>query len=133
METNNEGIRDRLLSRLPQPANLAEYGSQVAALLAKNEKGLRRETWGSSATWIFAVLLGTAFLLGSGRFLGTSKAPIAAFMGTWACFFLIAAAVELLKHFINRARVELLKEIKQLQLQVLQLQASVAGQAPEAK
>ncbi|MGO9254907.1 MAG: hypothetical protein ACLQU1_01185 [Bryobacteraceae bacterium] len=29
--------------------------------------------------------------------------------------------MELLKHFINRARVELLKETKQVQLQVLEL------------
>jgi hypothetical protein len=37
--------------------------------------------------------------------------------GVFALFFLVPAADELLKHFINRSRVELLKEIKQVQLQ----------------
>jgi hypothetical protein len=38
-----------------------------------------------------------------------------------ACFSLVVGA-ELLKHFINRGRPELLKELKQVQLQVLELQ-----------
>jgi len=46
-------------------------------------------------------------------------------MGTFTLFFVIAGAVELLKYFINRNRVELLKEIKQVQLQVLELQAAM--------
>jgi hypothetical protein len=29
------------------------------------------------------------------------------------------------KHFVNRSRVEILKEVKQVQLQVLELQASI--------
>jgi hypothetical protein len=121
MDANNQEIRDRLLSRLPQPENLADYRKQVEDLLEKNQKGLRREKWGVSATWLFVVLLGTALLTGAGIKMGTTKAAVAAYMGTFACFFLIYGAVELLKHFINRSRVELLKEIKQVQLQVLEL------------
>ena len=122
MDANNEEIRDRLLSRLPQPENLADYRREVGALLEKNQKGLRREKWGASATWLFVVGLGTVLLTGAGIKMGTTKAAVAAYMGTFACFFLIYGAVELLKHFINRSRVELLKEIKQVQLQVLELQ-----------
>src|SRR5438552_397181 len=59
MEPNNESIRDRLLSRLPQPENLAAYRKEVGSLLEKNEKGLRREKWGAGATWFFVVGLGT--------------------------------------------------------------------------
>lgn len=119
MANSNESMRDRLLSRLPQPENAAEYRNDVAALLAKNERGLRRETWGTGALWIFVTLMGTALLVKG------ADTPHAATVGTGACFFLIFGAVELLKHFINRSRVELLKEIKQLQLQVLELQAAV--------
>ncbi len=35
----------------------------------------------------------------------------------------ICGATELSKHFINRSRAEVLKEVKQVQLQVLELQA----------
>ena len=119
MQSSNEGMRDRLLSRLPQPENLADYRSEVAALLEKNHKGLRREMWGVSVLWMFLVLLGTAFI-----WLGADK-PKAPYLASVSCFFLIFGAVELLKHFINRSRVDLLKEIKQVQLQVLELQAAM--------
>ena len=122
MANSNESMRDRLLSRLPHPENAAEYQDQVAAMLAKNEKGLRREKWGTSALWFFLVLLVTVLLVAAGF---NAQKPAAAFIGTSAACFLIYGAVELLKHFINRSRVELLKEIKQVQLQVLELQASV--------
>jgi hypothetical protein len=125
MDANNEEIRDRLLSRLPQPENLADYRREVGTLLEKNQKGLRREKWGASVTWIFVVVLGTVLMTGAGLKMGTTKAAIAAYIGTFVCVFLIFGAVELLKHFINRSRVELLKEIKQVQLQVLELQDAV--------
>ena len=59
--------------------------------------------------------------------MGTTNA---AYLGTFACFFLIWGAVEMLKHFINRSRVELLKEIKQVQLQVLELHETIRKAAP---
>ena len=107
----------------PQPENLAEYRQEVSALLEKNERGLRRQKWYAGALWVWVVLLGAVFFLLSGRLLDApSKAGIVAWIGSLACFSLIGAAAELLKHFINRARVELLKETKQVQLQLLELQ-----------
>ncbi len=41
-------------------------------------------------------------------------------------FMTIFGAVEWLKYFISRSRVDMLKEIKQVQLQMLELQASIA-------
>lgn len=113
-------MRDRLLARLPQPENAAEYRSEVTALLEKNEKTLRKQAWYSGAIWIYVALFGTAMFIGI-----TYKPQKAAEMGTFTLFFVIAGAVELLKYFINRNRVELLKEIKQVQLQVLELQAAM--------
>jgi len=120
MEPNNENLRDRLLSRLPQPENLAEYRKEVASLLAKNEKRLRIEKWGSGAMWFFVVGLSIVFFWFSGQ--NTNPAKVA-YLGSFACFWMIVGAVEVLKHFINRTRVELLKETKQVQLQVLELHA----------
>jgi hypothetical protein len=42
--------------------------------------------------------------------------------GVLACFWLLVGAVELLKHFINRARVDVLREVKGLELRILELQ-----------
>ncbi|HEY2585242.1 MAG TPA: hypothetical protein VGI81_05715 [Tepidisphaeraceae bacterium] len=47
-------------------------------------------------------------------------------LGVWfgvlACFWFLFGAVELLKHFINRARVDVLREVKGLELRILELQ-----------
>jgi hypothetical protein len=119
MEPKDEKLQDRLLSRLPDASNAAAYRKEVAQLLAKNDKAFLREKWGARAMWIFCVCLGTAYLWFGGEKLDTPKA---AWFGCLACFWLLIGAVELLKHFINRTRVELLKEIKQVQLQILELQ-----------
>jgi hypothetical protein len=120
MEKQNENLRDRLLARLPQPENLRAYRDEVASALARNEEAFRREKWGVGALWIFAVGLSTVFLwLGAHR-LDTPKGP---WFGILACFVLLYPLAEVLKHFINRSRVEILKEVKQVQLQVLELQA----------
>ena len=116
----NENLRDRLLLRLPQPERADEYRNEVSALIEKNEKKLRREGRYSAGIWIYVALLGTVLL-----YLSQGKPDKAAEVGPFVLFFLIGGAVELLKHFINRNRVELLKEIKQVQLQVLELQAAM--------
>ena len=119
MANSNEGMRDRLLSRLPQPETLTDYRNEVNALLDRNEKKLRMEKRYSAVFWVFVVGLCATLMW---RSAGTAKA---AELGCFGLFFLIAGAVELLKTFINRSRVELLKEIKQVQLQMLELQASL--------
>lgn len=126
MEPNGEGMRERLLRRLPQPENLASYRLEVAAMLEKNEKTLRRQAWYAGAVWMWVVLLGTALMTGAAlRPEKANAAFLAASLGTFACFMLIFGAVEMIKYFINRSRVELLRETKQVQLQVLELQEMV--------
>jgi hypothetical protein len=121
MEKQNETLRDRLLARLPQPENVATYQAETATLLAKHEKALFWEKAPSIlcsgiavailwATWFWGNKLGVAtthsFLLGAGLF-----------------YFL--GAIGDLRYRIIRNKVDLLKEIKQLQLQVLEVQASL--------
>ena len=93
-------------------------------MLEKNEKVLRRQKWYSGAIWIYAVALTTTFLLLAG-WLG--KTPMGVLWGMMASLLLIAAAVELLKYFINRSRVELLKEMKGLEVQLLEIKEQLRG------
>jgi hypothetical protein len=124
MQPNSENLREGLLARLPQPERLAEYRQEVTALIEKNEKGLRRQKWYAGAIWIWVVLLGTMLLMLCWRLAEKpGNAATVAYLGTTILFFLIAGAVELLKYFISHAKVELLKETKQVQLQLLELQA----------
>ncbi len=122
MEKASDNLRERLLARMPQPGNLAAYQAEVEASLEKNQRGLRRERKVVTVLWVFVVCLSTVFLIMSGQHLDTQKGLYAAIL---ACFVLIYPSAEVLKHFINRARVDVLKEVKQVQLQVLELQASI--------
>ncbi len=60
----------------------------------------------------------TCFLTLGGLY---SDKPASMWLGLSACFFLIGAAVEMVKYFINRSRVEVLKEVKGLELQLLEI------------
>ena len=55
---------------------------------------------------------------------GTAQLPRGPFL---ACIFFTWGGVEVLKHHINSSRVDLLKEVKELQLQVFELQESAAA------
>jgi hypothetical protein len=122
MEQKNESIRERLLSRLPQPANLAAYREEVMSMLEKNEKAYRRQWWITGALLLYAVGLVTIPLSLDWLRLDTPKGIAYAF---FAFLLFLYTMVEVLKYFINRNRVEILREIKQVQLQVLELQASL--------
>lgn len=125
MEQQNDNLRASLLTRLPQPANYAAYQEKVAAGIAKNEKRLRRTWWATLALWFYVIAFFLLMTMYRGEsWLATPHGHLAEMV--WL-FFAIYAAVEVLKLFISRSRVELLKEIKQLQLQVLALQAKLDG------
>lgn len=120
MEYRDESMSERLLSRLPQPANLVAYQEQVSSLLAENEKKLRRNKWTVVRVWVFVAAVSIPFLWMAGSHFNTPQ-------GNWflglACFWVLFGAVEVAKYIGHQGRVELLKEIKQVQLQILELHA----------
>lgn len=127
MEHRGESIGEQLLSRLPRPANLAAYQAEVISLLAKNEKALRRNKWTVVRVWIFVVAVAGPFLWMAGRHFNTPQ-------GNWflglACFWILLGAIEIAKYVAHQGRVELLKELKQIQLQVLELHGSLSKTGP---
>jgi len=128
MEHRDETIGELLLSRLPRPANLASYQQEVTSLLAENEKRLRRNKWTVVRMWVFVALVSAPFLWMAGTHFNTSQ-------GNWflglTCFWVLLGAIEVAKYVAQQGRVELLKEMKQIQLQVLELHALInKGGAP---
>jgi hypothetical protein len=121
---SNESISELLLSRLPQPANLAAYQKEVALLLAENEKKLRRSKWTVVRVWIFVVVVSAPFLWMAGMHFNTAE-------GTWFLglvgLWVLLGAIEIAKYEHKQGRVELLKELKLVQLQILQLHALVSA------
>jgi hypothetical protein len=123
MEKQSENLRDRLLARLPQPENLEAYREETALLLAKHEKALFWEKVPAELVLCIGVVM---FFLAYSKWyvkLLPGDGHINLLFGSLYC--MIVGEATFLSYSIYRNRVELLKEVKQLQLQVLELQASL--------
>jgi len=112
METN-DSVRSRLLAQLPNDGELAGYRVEVAALLDKRKKALRAEKYVHRRILIAASLL---FVAGEWRVSAHRESFIAA-----AFFIFLYGVMESALYKTRQGQVELLKEMKQLQLQVLEL------------
>jgi hypothetical protein len=123
MEQGNSSMRDRLLARLPQPENLEGYREKTESLLAKHEKAI---FWGEKFPARVVMWLGVAVLFMAispwGSKVSTNQS-VTIYVMTGFLFF--AGAINELGYRISRSKVDLLKEVKQVQLQVLELQASL--------
>jgi hypothetical protein len=118
MEKQNESMRERLLAHLPQPENLAAYREETASLLAKHEKAL---FWENRMPSIVFSVSAIAILIAD-RF-WAQKIDQVVWFGVGLLIF--AGALTDLRYRIDRSKVDTLKEVKQVQLQILELQASL--------
>jgi p-aminobenzoyl-glutamate transporter AbgT len=122
MEQKNESVRERLFSRLPQPENLASYREETASLLAKHARALRWDKI-TANTFVFLAVLLFWWSIYPGR-LGPSAVHSFQF-GSALLYFV--GAIYAVRCAIYASQVATLKEIKQVQLQMLELQASLQG------
>jgi hypothetical protein len=136
MEQESSSMRDRLLARLPQPENLAAYREETASLLAKHEKALSTEHWTNMvlALCALAVYMMANSIWGlehnSTWLLKLDQTHTVVFDVVAGILFFLAT-VNRLQEFIYRNQVSILKEVKQVQLQVLELQASLRKSGDE--
>ncbi|HET6882392.1 MAG TPA: hypothetical protein VFI31_19660 [Pirellulales bacterium] len=128
METNDQEFRQGLLGQLsPETDRLNHYRKEMTNMIEENERGLRREKRWIVVLWLYGVAIFTAYLLISGFYHPTpERVWIVGLVSMGSVLFY--GGLELLKHFINRSRVEILKELKQLELRVLELDERVGGQ-----
>jgi hypothetical protein len=129
MEPTKQEFRRNLIEQLvPEPGRLDRYRKEMTKMLDENERGLRREKRMTVILWLFAVTMMTAFLLMSGLYHPTPERVWFASLTSFAVI-LLYGAIEIVKHFINRARVELLKELKQIELRLLELDERLRSRA----
>jgi len=120
MEKKTESMRESLLARLPQPENLAAYREETTELLAKHARALRWDKI-SANTLIFigAALFWWSFYPGPLGVQGTHSFQFG------AGIFYFVGLIYSVRSSVYASQVATLKEIKQLQLQVLELQAKI--------
>jgi hypothetical protein len=122
METGNSELRERLLARLPQPENLGSYRDEVASLLAKHQRALYWSKWLASVLSFCALVM---VMIASPPWGHAATVHTTAVFGVMAGFMFLWAGVSRISYCIDESKVELLSEIKQTQIQILELQASI--------
>ena len=126
MEKQNDSMRERLLARLPQPENLAAYREETASLLAKHKKALFWEKMASRASYVIVAIMVALWLWGK-----TPTAAMRQFFWPLTGFVYFIAVAADLRFRIYRSRVDTLKEVKQVQLQILEVQAFLQKRGSE--
>ena len=117
METRND-LREGLLSRLPQPENLASYREETATLLAKHARALRWDKiTANTLLFLAALLFWWSFYPGR-----LGEVGVHSFRFGSAVFYFVGA-IFWLGYAISNSQVATLKELKQVQLQLLEVQA----------
>lgn len=120
MEKGSDGLRERLLARLPQPENVAAYREETESLLARHKKALSTERWSAYALTICVYILAMLVLNG-----WAARHGVATMFGGIASVLFLIVIYMGLERVIHKYQVDTLKEIKQVQLQILDLQASM--------
>jgi hypothetical protein len=121
MDKETNRLRDDLLAQFePDGDKLAKYRKEVQAMLEANERTLRFQQQQARR-----MVIGTCFFLAGivftmlAYFLWDERPGV--WLGFVVCFTLMCTGVEVTRYFLTRIRVEMLKEIKGLELQILEL------------
>jgi hypothetical protein len=120
MEQRSDSLRERLLSRLPQPENLAAYREETATLLTQHARALRWDKFtANTLVFLAALLFWWSFYPGH-----LGEMGVHSFRFGSAIFYFVGA-LYWVQYGIYASQVATLKEIKQVQLQMLEIQASL--------
>jgi hypothetical protein len=121
MEQQSNELRERLLAALPEPENLAAYREETATLLARHARALRWDKVFANTVVFLAVAL---LLLSSNDYWHPGASTLHGLqIGSAALYFV--GLIFQVRYKIYDSQVATLKEIKQLQVQILELQGSL--------
>lgn len=116
-------LRNRLLDAAAErPARHAQYQEEVRNMLSDLEKRVRFERRIIAALWIYLVLLCTAFMLIGGFKHQTMTGMWFSIQGV---FWILFGAVFLLSYRFSQLKLDMLTEIKRVELAVQELKESL--------
>lgn len=121
MAQQTNDLRERLLATLPQPENLAAYREETTTLMAKHAKALR---WDYFALHAFYSIAAVLFFVSVGSPHWHVDAIMRQSFQFGSAIMLFAGLIYEMRYRIYDSQVATLKEIKQVQLQILELQAA---------
>jgi len=118
-------MKEELLAQESFAPEKQKYHKEVEKMLEKQIRAHRRERIITGPLWIYIVLLCTIFITVGGF---TADPTKKLWFGILACFWLLFGVVFILRYFINHNRIEILKELKAIQLRIEELHEKIAGQ-----
>lgn len=121
MAQQSNDLRERLLAALPQPENLAAYREETAALLSRHARALRSDYFTTNLILLVAFVLALLWV-GNRWHLGADTVHFFEFASG---FMLLAGVIYDVRYRIYKSQIGTLKEIKQVQVQILEIQASL--------
>jgi hypothetical protein len=122
MNDPDESLRERLLRQhVPEPQKLANYRKETQIMLDREERRLRFHWLYNVAIWIMLVAMGMMYALVAGW---SRDQPTKVYfsIGIMLMMLMFGGAVQLLAGFIARARLEVVKDIKGLELRIIELE-----------
>jgi hypothetical protein len=117
---SDEQLRQAFVERVPDPGTAQEYRRKVEAMIQEKERWMRRGYWAAGAGYVVALLVAIALMLGAG--LWFEGQPRQLWLGVNACFYLVLASVMAFNYLMTRNRVEMLKELKGIEMRVIEIQ-----------
>lgn len=129
MSPNDASFRASLIAQLPARDDLEPMRKQILASIAEDEKRAKRQHIAAQALWICCAAAAIYFAWFDPAMPRGFRGPFT------AGFLLFYGAWEVLKQRIKAARVDVLREVKYMQLQLADLSARMpstdATQAPK--
>ncbi len=118
---NDDTLRQKLLERAGADLGAAsEYRRKVEAMIQDRERALRSGAWAFRIGYSAALGVAIVLMIGAGLwFEGQLKAV---WLGVNACFWVVIASVMALNRQLAKDRVETLKELKGIEMRVLEIQ-----------
>ena len=109
---------------MPDPEKLATYRKETQAMFEREERRLRFHARFTAAMWILFVAMGVMYALVAGW---SADKPTKVYftIGITLMMLLFGGALQLIAGFIGRARLEVTKDIKGLELRIMELDALV--------
>jgi len=123
MSNPDDSLRERLLGQYsPDPNKLATHRKETQAMLEREERRQRFYALYYAAIWIMLVVMGVAFAMVAGW---SADQPTKVYftIGLTLMMLFLGGAVQLVGGFIGRARLEVTKDIKGLELRIMELEA----------
>jgi hypothetical protein len=125
-KTERSRLRESLLSQQDVSSQrLDKYRTEVNMLLEQKERSVLLEKRVTSGAWVFLVVLSTAFIVLGGM---RNDTLTGIWFGILACFWLVLGSTFLVRQQLSQRELVLFKELKGLELRVLELRKVVEDQ-----